>query len=203
MLRGLAISPVFDEDGELSQTLRKAPNLNLVRTMSAYPTPGELMRIIRVRNIELLLLSAADFERFVALATHVDNLLPGLPIIAFGGEGEAALLPKPMHLGIREHLPNPVEFKPLAQAVASVQERLEKHPLPAFRLSDIYTFLPAKPGVGTSTIAVSTSCALAEDYGARTPLMDLRSGGRRDSVSAQAWTQRIHRRRIDSRGESR
>jgi Flp pilus assembly CpaE family ATPase len=38
--------------------------------------------------------------------------------------------------------------------------------------SDLYTFLPAKPGVGTSTIALSTSCALAEEMNAHTLLMD-------------------------------
>jgi pilus assembly protein CpaE len=39
-------------------------------------------------------------------------------------------------------------------------------------MGDLYTFLPAKPGVGCSTITMSTSCALAEEIGARTLLLD-------------------------------
>lgn len=172
MLRCLAICPTCELGNELAATLRRVPNLEIARTLSAYPTPDELLRIIRVRKIELLLLCATDFEKFSALATHVDNFMPGLPIVAFGGGKDVDLLVKLMHMGIREHLPSPLESDALSQSVKFVEKRLEKHPLPSFRLSDIYTFLPAKPGVGTSTIAVSTSCALSEDYGARTLLMD-------------------------------
>jgi Flp pilus assembly CpaE family ATPase len=60
----------------------------------------------------------------------------------------------------------------LAAAIESTRQQSEKHPSPALRYADLYTFLPAKPGVGTSAIAISASCALAEDIGARTLLMD-------------------------------
>jgi pilus assembly protein CpaE len=77
-----------------------------------------------------------------------------------------------MHLGIREHLTSPIEESKLAAAVEAVKQRLRTHPVSAPSPADIYTFLPAKPGVGTSTIAVSTSCALAEDLGVKTLLLD-------------------------------
>jgi pilus assembly protein CpaE len=77
-----------------------------------------------------------------------------------------------MHLGVRDHLTLPVSVKELTVAVEAARRRLQTHPLAQLKLSDLYTFLPAKPGVGTSTIAVSTSCALAEDMNARTLLLD-------------------------------
>jgi pilus assembly protein CpaE len=40
------------------------------------------------------------------------------------------------------------------------------------RLGDLYAFFPAKPGVGASTLAVSTSCALADELHVGTLLMD-------------------------------
>ena len=45
-------------------------------------------------------------------------------------------------------------------------------PTPVVRLGDIYAFFPAKPGVGSSTISVSTSCALADELHVRTLLLD-------------------------------
>ena len=68
-----------------------------------------------------------------------------------------------MHLGVREHLNFPLDASVLANAIDSARRRLVTHPMAAARQSDLYTFLPAKPGVGTSTIAVSASHALAED----------------------------------------
>ena len=77
-----------------------------------------------------------------------------------------------MHMGVRDHLTLPVSAAALAEAIESARRRLETHPLARIKLSDLYTFLPAKPGVGTTTIGLSTSCALAEEVGARTLLLD-------------------------------
>jgi Flp pilus assembly CpaE family ATPase len=76
-----------------------------------------------------------------------------------------------MHLGIREYLTSPIAHDKLAEIVDSIQRFLKKHPVQVSGLGDLYTFLPGKPGVGCSTIAASTSCALA-DLGARTLLLD-------------------------------
>ncbi len=77
-----------------------------------------------------------------------------------------------MHLGIREHLISPIQDFQLSEAVGSAARRLKANPVSGPRPGDLYTFLPAKPGVGTSTIAMSTSCALAEDLGLKTLLLD-------------------------------
>jgi pilus assembly protein CpaE len=77
-----------------------------------------------------------------------------------------------MHVGVRDHLSLPVQAAALSEALESARRRLQTHPLARVKLSDLYTFLPAKAGVGTSTVALSASCALAEEMGARTLLLD-------------------------------
>jgi pilus assembly protein CpaE len=106
------------------------------------------------------------------LARCIDDLVPGFPIITVSSREGVEVLHKLMHLGIREHLTSPIQESTLADAVEAVRQRLRTHPVSAPALADLYTFLPAKPGVGTSTIAVSTSCALAEDLGVKTLLLD-------------------------------
>jgi pilus assembly protein CpaE len=130
------------------------------------------LRIIRVRKASILMLGLDRLEQAKAIAVAVDNLMPGFPLITLGGPESAKLLPELMHLGVRDHLIPPFHGPALAEALAGTRRRLETHPIPRLREADIYSFLPAKPGVGTSTIAVSASCAAAENLGLKTLLLD-------------------------------
>jgi pilus assembly protein CpaE len=172
MLRCVFVCPEGDLSRELEALLARIPAVKVVRSLAEYPSPDELLRIVRVRKINLLVICVDDDSHFEALAAHFDNLMPGLPIITVGSRSDTGLLSRLMHLGIRDHLTSPISVAALSDAIKSVEHRLQSHPLPALRQSDLYTFLPAKPGVGTSTIAVSTSCALAEDLGAGALLLD-------------------------------
>ncbi len=152
--------------------LSRIPELELVRELAQYPSPEELMRAIRVRGVNLVLLDVEDFDRARVLAASIDDLMPGLPIVTLGSRDGLELLPRLMHLGVRDHLTLPVQAAALSDALEAARRRLQTHPLARIRLSDLYTFLPAKPGVGTTTIALSTSCALAEEMNTRTLLLD-------------------------------
>lgn len=156
----------------MAGVLSRIPELEVARVLTEYPSADELLRTIRARGVNLLLLDVNDFNRAKILATAVDDLTPGLPIITFGDQDGPDLLPRLMHFGVRDHLTLPLVEMTLTEAVHSARQRLQTHPMASTRLSDLYTFLPAKPGVGTTTIAVSTSCALAEELGARTLLLD-------------------------------
>lgn len=156
----------------MAASLSRIPELELVRELAKHPSPDELMRTIRVRGVNLVLLDVDSFERAKVLTACIDDAMPGFPIITFGSQDGLDLLPRLMHLGVRDHLQLPVQTTALTDAVESARRRLQAHPLARVKLSDLYTFLPAKPGVGTTTIVLSTSCALAEEIGARTLLLD-------------------------------
>src|SRR5579872_3285863 len=172
MLHCILICPNEDTNAQLAVLLSRIPDLEVTRAVTAYPSPDELLRAIRVRKADLVLLCVDDWAPSEAIINSLDNAVPGLPVITFDGRDSQKLLPKLMHLGIREHLSFPLDASALANAIDSAQRRLVTHPVAAVRQSDLFTFLPAKPGVGTSTLAVSASHALAEDFGARTLLMD-------------------------------
>ena len=172
MLRTLLICANDQVRRELAALLSRIPELEVVRELAQHPSPDELLRAIRVRGVNLVLLDVDDFDRARVLAASVDDLMPGLPIVTLGSQDGLDLLPQLMHLGVRDHLTLPVQAAALSDAVESARRRLLTHPLPRVRLADLYTFLPAKPGVGATTIALSTSCALAEEAGARTLLLD-------------------------------
>jgi Flp pilus assembly CpaE family ATPase len=169
MLPSVLIGPNPELNRELMSLLVGVPAIEVVRVFTSYPTTEELSRIIRVRGVSLIFLCVDDFPRVENLAASVEELIAGFPIISISSRTDTQLLTELMRAGIRDHLNFPISSVGLAEAIESVRRRLKKHPLVVPRGSDLYAFLPAKPGVGSSTIAMSISCALAEDLGARTP----------------------------------
>jgi pilus assembly protein CpaE len=117
--------------------------------------------------------STDDFEPFKSLAETIDKRMPGLKVIAVAhAANPLELIPKIMHLGVRELLTTPVAHDKLAEAIAKIAQQLALTPAPVPRLGNLYAFFPAKPGVGASTLAVSTSCALADELHVGTLLID-------------------------------
>ncbi len=172
MLKSLLVAPGDRLRDELKYLLLQIPRVEVVGTLSKYPSTDDLLRIVRVRKVGLLFLDVDDFPGAQELLAFLEISIPGLPVITLSSREDVALLPKLMHLGVREHLNSVIEPAAMEAAIRSTEQRLKIQPMPAPRLSDLYTFLPAKPGVGTTTIALSVSCAIAEDIGLRTLLLD-------------------------------
>jgi pilus assembly protein CpaE len=159
-------------NGELLAAIRVNGDIEVLRTVTTYPAMDDLLRTVRVRKPHFLFLCVDDFASASALAAPLGDFLPTLPIVALTRQLDLELIQKLMHLGIRDYLTSPIESARLGDVVTSTQRILKSHPPQAHPTGDLYTFLPAKPGVGCSTIAVGVSCALAEDLGARTLLVD-------------------------------
>ena len=84
---------------------------------------------------------------------------------------DAELAHKLMQLGVREYLVPPVTDPTLRKLVDFFQRHAKNSPKP-HHVAALYTFFPGKPEVGTTTIALGTSCALAEDLSVSTLLLD-------------------------------
>ena len=95
-----------------------------------YPEPDDFLRIIRARKPDFVFLSAEDFPKFQALATAIDDRMPGLPVISVAREViPIEVIPKLMHLGVRELLASPITHEKLGETIASIAQQLAKHPL--------------------------------------------------------------------------
>ena len=172
-MRTILIGPDPTLSQELASALAQFPEIELAHQPMDYPDPDELLRVVRTRRPDFIFLATDDFPKFELLAAAIDDQMPGLPVIGFGGPANLVeLVPKVMRLGVRELLSAPITQEKLGQSICAIAKQLSRHPAPTVRLGDIYAFLPAKPGVGASTLAVSTSCALAMELGARSLLLD-------------------------------
>jgi pilus assembly protein CpaE len=83
-----------------------------------------------------------------------------------------------MRVGVREFVVDPFDRQSVLEALRTVHELLQRKPVVMERTNQIFSFLPSKAGVGTSTIALNVSAAMARRPGMHVLLsdFDLNSG---------------------------
>jgi pilus assembly protein CpaE len=172
MLQVMLICPAPALTNEVTALLRRVPHLEIASNQPSYPSSEELLRTIRVKGVHVLLLAVDDFPQAERLTTALDEAMPGFPVITLASREDPALLQKLLHLGVRDHLPSPIAGTALADALAAARRRVKQVSPADEKAGDLYTFFPARAGVGATTIATAVSAALANDFRVRTLLMD-------------------------------
>ena len=100
-------------------------------------------------------------EKAQEVVKFLETEAPGLQIVAIHRNCDAKLLRETMRVGVREFLPDPFERHAVVESVGQLKTLLERHPAVHESTSDIFSFLPSKAGVGTSTLALNVSAAIA------------------------------------------
>jgi pilus assembly protein CpaE len=120
----------------------------------------------------MVFLATEELDRAIGLALAIDRSGTGTQIIALDRTCDPSVLVEIMRAGIREFLPLPINPSRLAEAVARVTDVLVRKPLAFKSTEEVFSFLPAKPGDGTSTVALNASAAIARRSGGRTLIVD-------------------------------
>lgn len=178
MLRSIIISP----DVELSERLEAAATLSgevsVNRVLDHYPTAIDLVRTIRAHAPDILFLNFESLEKAQEIIAFVEKQSEGVQVIAFHRSCDSHILRETMRLGIREFLADPFERSLLLDSIVHVKTLLERKPPTHGTTGQVFSFLPSKAGVGTSTMALNVSAALARRQNTRVLLsdFDLNSG---------------------------
>lgn len=178
MLRAIMIGARGGPAAALEPALEQSRHFLLVRAIDAYPPPSELARLLRAYAPEVVFLCAEDLADALRAAEGIEQTVPGLPVVAFGAGIEPRTLLELMKAGIREFLPPPFEQAALAELADRVGQHLRKNPLSLETTDLVFSFLPAKAGVGTSTLAANLAVAFSRRPDTKTLLadFDLNSG---------------------------
>lgn len=145
----------------LERALTEVGRVGVVRTVDHYPDLVELTRLIRAAAPHILFVSTESMTRAAELVRQTESNAPGIQIIAISRASDPEVLLESMRAGIREFIALPFHLQQIEDSIARAQEQLSKRP-PTFEASDmVYSFLPSKAGVGTSTIALNVAVALS------------------------------------------
>lgn len=174
MLRTIIISP----DVELAKRLEEAvgglsDEVTVCRTIDRYPAALDLVRTLRAHAPEAVFLSFEDVARAAEVVKFLETEASGLQIIAIHHVCDAPLLRETMRVGVREFLADPFDRHSLIDTLRNVKALLQRKP-PVYESTDqILAFLPSKAGVGTTTLALNMSAALARRRNTNVLLTDL------------------------------
>ncbi len=125
------------------------------------------LRTIGPENQCVLIVDFSDLPRAMPVARAVDGR-PQIAIIAVKGGGSREDLLQLMQAGVREVLPNFTD-RDIRQAAVRAASTLATA---GEVLADLYTFMPAKPGCGATTVATYATAMAAHLSSEPTLLLD-------------------------------
>lgn len=172
MVPAVVISPDTQLASELEAALEEHGQVVVVRTLAEYPSEHDLVRLIRAMAPKIFFLSVASVEQALRIAKQIEGNAPGIQVMAFDRSCDQGTLLELMRAGIREFVSIPLTIHELPSVLLRLNAALERKP-PSIESTDLlFSFLPSKPGVGCSTVALNTAVALAAVPGAKVLLAD-------------------------------
>lgn len=187
MLRSIVICP----DQALAQRFEAAVTatgeVTVGRIVDRYPNAIDLIRSLRAHAPEVVFLSFENVQKALEVVRFLETESEGIQIIAIHQSMDPNLLRETMRAGVRDFLAEPFERSVIMQALATVKALVERKPPVLESTQQIFAFLPSKAGVGTSTIALNISAALARKPDTHVLLsdFDLNSGMMRFMLKLQ------------------
>ena len=180
MFQSIVISPDQELGGRLAAALKATEHVAISKTFPSYPPEVDLTRTLRAHATETVFLSFESLDDALEISRILENEAAHVQVVGFHKSMDMVILHESMRAGVREFLTDPFERQAVMQSLVHVKILLEKHPAEYAATDQIFSFLPSKAGVGTSTIAANVAAALARAPGARVLLsdFDLNSSGR-------------------------
>src|SRR5579885_2413069 len=161
MLRSIIICPEPELLARLENALESTGEVTVCRSINRYPNAIDLVRTLRAHAPEIVFLSFESIERAEDMVGFLEKEATGIQIVAIHRAVDNKLLRQTMRAGVREFLADPFERSAVLEALATVRSLVERKPPTLESTSQIFGFLPSKAGVGTSTIALNVSAAMA------------------------------------------
>jgi pilus assembly protein CpaE len=162
----------------LEQALVKLGEVMVSRVLSVYPSGADLVRSLRAHAPDVIFLSFENVAKAQDTVRFLEKEAEGVQIIGVHRSLDANVLRESMRVGVREFVCFPFDRPSLVDSLRNAASLLERHPPGYHATSQIFSFLPSKAGVGTSTMALNVSHALATRPDTRVLLsdFDLNSG---------------------------
>ncbi len=158
MLRAAIICPDQDLASSLEKALLETRVVGVILNLNRYPDAVELEKLIAERGVEAVFLSFESPHQFTGVASVLGTKAAGVPISAVGIPSDHAALLEMMRVGVRELLSPPFPQDKLREALVRITKLVDRK---GHTFDRLYSFLPAKPGSGASTVALNTAVALS------------------------------------------
>jgi pilus assembly protein CpaE len=173
VVRTAIMGATATESAQLDSCLGQFTAVNVVRRFPAYPENGELERFLRAGDPEVVFISTSNSVAMEQAITATTGTAPNVQIVLVDTRSSTMTLRVAMQLGVRECVTMPFELEDVRGAIErSVTRRAHLAMSQPASTNSLYSFLPARPGVGTSILATQTALHLALEQGKRGLLIE-------------------------------
>jgi pilus assembly protein CpaE len=172
-LKSIIICPDGQLVNRLYQSFQDIGGINVVKDIDHYPDEHELLRMVRGSGPHAVFLGISDVERSLEVAHCLEKEAPGVQVVVFSEQADNKVLVQLMRAGIREFLAPPFHHGNVGETLQRIREHAAKTPVAQGMTELLFSFLPSKPGSGTTTTAVNTAIALSKERDTQTLLVDL------------------------------
>jgi len=161
MLRAIVICPDIELNAKLDTVLSEIGIVTITRVMDRYPNGVELVRFLRAHAPQVVFISTESMNHTTGIVHDIEKNTPGVQVVAIGRSADPQLLLELMRSGIREYAAFPFDRNMLTEALARIRGVLDAKPAYIESTDQVFSFLPSKAGVGTSTVALNAAVALS------------------------------------------
>jgi pilus assembly protein CpaE len=171
-MRALLICP----DSELRSTFEQAAQahaIRLTKSLDHYPEVEDLRRLVRVWAPDFVFVSIEDVAAAESITQQLAAEFASLQRVALSKTEDASAFRFALENRMAELLVLPFDPDRFVQMLSRLKNHLNLHPSATGDMGEVYAFVPAKGGVGASTIAANATWALSRQPGANVLLADL------------------------------
>jgi pilus assembly protein CpaE len=172
MLRVAVIGAESEIQSQLLPLLSEQWGQNSVRQLDSYPDGEKLERFMRATFPRLIFVSMQEPRKAEYIARWIKQFAPGTQVAGLSALNDAETLRCALRAGMLDCLSLPIEETQLADVMKAAAQNLETVSADLATRGKIISFLPSKPGVGASSIAMNVSLAIARRISERVLLAD-------------------------------
>jgi len=171
-MRAIVICPNGELRNNFENIERTYPVIRISKSLDHYPDADELRRLMRRWAPKLIFISMEDAGAAQQISAQLDADFASVQRVALSAKEDPAVLRLALQLRMAELLVPPFQEQHFDLVLRRLAEHLKLHPVTEANQGQVYAFMPAKGGVGASTIASNAARALANVAGSHVLLAD-------------------------------
>lgn len=171
-MQAIVICPDAELRNSFENMARAYPMMRIAKSLDHYPDVDQLRRLMRRWAPKLIFVSMEDMSAAAEVGRLLEGSYSSIQRVALSAVEDPAVLRLALQLRMAEMLVPPFQENHFGQVLRRLADHLQLHPPAEGSPGQVYAFMPAKGGVGASTIAANTARALANGAGSHVLLAD-------------------------------
>jgi pilus assembly protein CpaE len=161
-MRAILICPHGELRRQFEEAVAADSMVHVSRSLDNYPTKDDLRRLVRAWAPEIVFLNIESEAMAAVIAAQLEAEFPAIQRVALHSSQNASVFRMVLRLHMSQLLASPFDRSETIQVLDQIQQDLEARPATINSTDRFFAFMPAKAGVGASTIAANATWAFSQ-----------------------------------------